>query len=422
MINGPLLTLRSSATPYLTLLIISIVGGQLLQYAYRAEPIFKAQSASILFVLGTAVMTVVLWSVLMIRRRMVGLPLLVIAGMIALWSFATLRIVSQDGAFNYTALFTPAVLFMLALKPPDSREAIRFGDTTAVALAISVATTQLLDLFGLRDNRTDIVSRWGIPIPGFDTSVRWEGMFSDPNFAGFVGAFLCTYGLFRWHRRISTWAAPLGVLIVVVSESRSAIAATCVGLATFLVLRGRRLVARLSVPNWILMFGAGLLFTIPAILSLVVDPTLNGRIPIWRSMIELAAESPLIGVGSDRILEASQEAIIPWGNLDGHSVVLDPLARNGVVAGAIALLVLAGVALLSIRAIPRDLGLSFGVFATFLLGAMTYTVTTWQYPTVQLLPLLTALLIASAGIQVSRRRSRPPRRQGDLTRQVIRQE
>jgi len=152
----------------------------------------------------------------------------------------------------------------------------------------------------------------------------------------------------------------------------------------------------LSVPNWILMSGAGLLVAIPVILSIVVDPTLNGRIPIWRSMIELADESPLIGVGSDRILQASQEAVIPWGNLDGHSVVLDPLARNGVVAGVIALLVLAGVALLSIKASSRDAGLSFGVLVTFLIGAITYTVTTWQYPTVQILPLLVALLIGAA--------------------------
>jgi len=327
---------------------------------------------------------------------MTTLPLLIVIGMIILWSIATLKIVSQDGAFNYTALVTPVFLIMLAFKPPKFGEAIRFGDLVSIGLSVSIVTTQVLDVSGLRANRADIVSRWDLPVPGIDSAVRWEGMFTDPNYAGFIGAFLVVYGFFRWKPWLTPWLTVCGGLVVLSSESRSALVALIAGLASLVTLKGYPHVKKHVIPPWLFLLAAIVLITLPLATAIALDPSLNGRVPIWSSVIGLAGESPLLGVGSDRILEAAQTSIIPWGNVDGHSVVFDTLARNGAISAAIVLMVLIGVAFLSFRAHRTDAGLSLGVFITFLVGALTYTVTTWQYPTVQVLPLLVALLISAS--------------------------
>jgi len=388
--------LRISALPYLTLLAVSMIGGQFLQYTFRSAPLFKAQSAGIIFVLAVAAMSLVAWLVLAPRRRMTALPLLIVIGMIILWLIATLRIASQDGAFNYTALVTPVFLMMLAFKPPSFGEAIRFGDLVSIALSVSIVTTQMLDVLGLRANRADIVSRWDLPVPGIDSAVRWEGMFTDPNYAGFIGAFLIVFGLFRWKPWLTPWLTVCGALVVYTSESRSTLVALSVGLATLVAIKGYEHAKRYVIPQWLFLLAAIALITLPLATAVAIDPSLNGRVPIWSSVIGLAGEDPILGVGSDGMLEAAQTSIIPWGNVDGHSVVFDALARNGAISAALVLTVLIGVTVLSLRAHPVDAGLSLGVFVTFLVGALTYTVTTWQYPTVQVLPLLVALLISAS--------------------------
>ena len=395
MEKGLFQVLRTSALPYLTLLAVSMIGGQLLQYAFRSAPLFKAQSAGILFVLSVSATSLFAWLILTRRRRMTALPLLIVIGMVILWLIATLRIASEDGAFNYTALVTPVFLMMLAFKPPTFKEAIRFGDLVSVGLSISIVTTQVLDVLDLRANRTDIVTRWDIPIPGVDIAVRWEGMFSDPNFAGFIGAFVLVYGIFRWKAWLTPWLAICGGLVVLVSESRSAMVASATGLAAFVALWGSRYAKNHAVPQWLFALMGIILIAVPVVAVIALDPTLNGRVPIWTSVIGLAGDNPLFGVGADGMLRASQDSIIPWGNVDGHSIILEPLARNGIPAGVIAALVLLGVGFLTARARRQDSGLSFGVFITFLVGAMTYTVTTWQYPTVQVMPLLVSLLLAA---------------------------
>lgn len=283
---------------------------------------------------------------------------------------------------------------MIALKPPGKRDALKFGDAVALALAFTVVTTQVLDFTGLRANRADIDTRWSLPLFDIDVSSRWEGMFTDPNLAGFIGAFLFVYALARQPKRSMLWLVALGGLVVVASESRSALIALGIGATTFGVLRlkGRE-------PRILGYVAAGVLSGIAIAAAgffVFMDPSLNGRVPIWQSMTGLAQENPLFGVGSDGVNEASRQGVIPGGNLDGHNVVLDVAVRNGIPAGALVLTILIATLFLCIRARTNDDGLSLSVYVTFLAGATTYNVTTWKYPGVQLLPLLVALLVARA--------------------------
>ena len=399
MAQASVSTLRMSAVPYLALLLIGVIGGQFLTYTFRSEPLWKAQSTGILFTLAFGAASFICWIILTPRSPMQRLPLLIIFGLTLLWCIATLRVVSQEGAFNYTALVTPTALLMLAFKPPEFKEALWFGDATVVGLSLSVVATQALDITGVRTNRADIMSRWDLPIDSLDPIFRWEGMFTDPNYAGFIGAFLLIYGLFRWKFRLSLWSTLCGSLVVFASESRSAFLAVTVGLSTFLIMKSTQVLRRSLIPRWLIVLTAAICLALPAFALVRFDPSLNGRVPIWHAVIRLTSENIFFGVGSDRIIEASQSALIPGANLDGHSVILDTLVRNGMPAGITVVLVLIGVSLLCLRNHPRDSGLSFGVFATFCTGALTYTVTTWQYPTVQILPLLAAVLIASPPLE-----------------------
>lgn len=398
--------LTSSASPYLFLLALTIIFGQFFFYSFEERILFKGQSVGILFVLFMTLLTFTVWLLFRPTSRMQRGPAVVLIATALLWLIVTLRIVSQNGAFNYTAFATPVIVLMLILKPPNFRESIRFGDTVALLFSLSIVTTQVLDLAGWRDSREDIVTRWSTSIFGITGPFRWEGMFSDPNLAGFIGAFLFIYGLSRRPNWLRVSMPVMGTLVIVASESRSAYVAASAGLITIFILRSNNWK---NLPRWsAIAIGLASLFAL-FVFIITIDPTLNGRVPIWRASFLLVPEEPLIGIGSDGFRTAAQESLIPWGNVDAHSIVFDPLVRNGIVAGAVALLILAASAVLTFRARTTDFGLSLSVFVTFLAGGLTYTVTSWQYPTVQILPLLTSLLIAASSESVSKSRGKHAR-------------
>lgn len=391
-------TLKTSATPYLFLIAVAVIFGQLFSYTFQETIRFKGQSVGILFVLFVTALSFAAWVPLRAKSRMPRLPAIVMIAIAFLWLVVTLRIVSQEGAFNYTAFVTPVIALMLMLKPPNFRESIRFGDTVALLLSLSIVTTQVLDFAGWRDGREDIVTRWSPSIFGITGPFRWEGMFSDPNFAGFIGAFLLIYGLGRRPNWLRVSMGLIGTLVIVASESRSAYVAASAGLITLFILRSNNWK---NFPRWTsTVIGVIALFALFAFI-LAIDPTLNGRVPIWQASFQLLPTEPLLGIGSDGFDQASRDSVIPWGNVDAHSIVFDPLVRNGLVAGAIVLFVLVGCVVLTFKARRTDRGLSFAIFITFLVGGLTYTVTTWQYPTVQILPLMTALLLAASSERTS---------------------
>jgi len=282
---------------------------------------------------------------------------------------------------------------MLLLKTPDFKESVFFANFVAAALASAAIITQFLDLTGLRSFRTDIQARWSIPIPWLDIPARWEGMFGDPNNAGFIGAFLIVYGL-RRTGLFRIYIVVVGSLIVILSQSRTALLAVLIGLAVLLFASSWYRARRFRTSTTMLLIFGSLLFAIAGLLS--IDSTFNGRVPIWKASLDLVSENPLFGIGSRGFSVAASAGEIPWNNIDSHNILLDTLLRNGLGAFLLAGAFIVVCLILVTRVIGFDRGTSLAVLLTFFAAAMTYTVTTWIYINVQVLPLIVALLLANS--------------------------
>lgn len=380
-----------ATAPYLCLLALAVIGGNLLEYVFRGHPILKGQSLGLIFTLIAVAVSFGAWLLapgFRIAQSYVRAALLLL---LSLWVVSMARAIAEHTAFNYTALITPLVLFMLILKFPDIQTSKFWADFVSLALSIAILITQTLNWTGVRPFRLDIASRWDIPIPWLEIPARWEGMFGDPNNAGFIGAFLFIYGARRLGR-LGVSVSTLGAIVVLLSQSRTAMLAALIGVVV-LIFSSKWYRDKHPRPATTVGFLAGIaLATLVGVL--ITDPSFNGRVPIWESFANLSLRSPLFGIGSAGIANASSSGVIPWNNLDGHNILMDTLVRDGIFAFLLATALCVVTIIASERVSKSDSGLALAVACTFLAPALSYTTLTWNYVGVQALPLLIALSLS----------------------------
>ena len=382
-----------TALPYLAVLVSGIVGAQFLDYLTSFETFIFGQTLGLVFFALSAAVAAPLWMAVQDHPRLPPLPLALFGLMVVLWAAITFHARADGSAFNYSAFLTPVILVMVAWKPPSRPEAWRLADYSFVLIASLALFTQVLDLLGIRDARTSILSRWSIPVLDYDLGFRWEGFFGDPNNAGLIGAVLVIYGLHRkgWTRG---FLLVVGACMVLFAESRTSL----MGLAAGLVLTAitsRTYRQRRINP---LITGAALAFiSVVGLLTIrSIDPSLNGRQEIWQAYVDLFRTSPLTGVGWTGIDTAAANSLIPWKTIDGHSLVIDTLTRHGLVAALVVVTVLVLALILAIIAVPRDNGASLAVLSVWMFAALTYTLTSWQYLNVLMVPFIIVILLASS--------------------------
>jgi len=389
-------TLRSlTAVPYLVAITVGVVGGRFLDYLTYMKPMWFGQTLGLTFQISCTMIAMLLWLATREYERLKGLSLLLFGALILLWLLVTIRARLDQSAFNYSAITTPIVLAMIILKAPRSSAAWRSADIAFASLALAVVLSQALDFTGLREARQApaLVTRWPLFDLDFLPAYRWEGPFQDPNNAGLIGAMLVVYAMHR-NGQLRNCLLIVGLPVVVFSESRTAIIALAVGLVISLAT-SRQYVSRQRSRTFTTAIVLSLIATVVAIVW-IFDPTLNGRVGIWKAFANLTASEPLLGVGWSGIDLAARTSQIPWQNVDGHNLVIDASARHGLITGLLVLAVLSAAALLALRARHNDGGTSLSVLSVWLLGALTYTVTTWQYLGILMLPLLSALLIGTS--------------------------
>ena len=384
---------RYSTFPYLAVVVISVIGGRFFDYTFRSEPAFKGQSVGLIFMVGGTLTAGVLWLFIEGWHPLRGSARWVVISSIVLWGWVTLLTRLDGTSFTYAAFTTPIILGMILLRAPSVRDAWRTADVAMYGLLITIALTQVLHWTNVRPYRLDIQSRFSVPIPGLELPARWEGMFGDPNNAGIIGAILFTYGLQR-RGPMRYVLAITGTFVVLLSESRTGFIALAVGLLTTLAtsqwFRNRQIPSRIT-------FGCLLALGVATVVVILkVDPTFNGRTVIWGAFLEAFAKHPIVGSGSQEIALASVSGDTPFGSVDGHSVVFDTLARYGSLAGVLAILILVLAVIASWNVRIRDHGTSFTMVLVLLVGALTYTITIWQYINVMVLPLMVAVLLAGA--------------------------
>ncbi|MDQ0374231.1 O-antigen ligase family protein [Cellulomonas humilata] len=179
---------------------------------------------------------------------------------------------------------------------------------------------------------------------------RAVGVFSNANYLGMVSAtslvtaLALTLGVTDVRRRRWAFAATFVLLVpVALSQSRGAALAAAAGVIVTLLALGRSRAALAAlVAGLAAAVGAALL--VPDLLSrLPTDDVTSGRWALWRTLLELWAQHPVVGIGY-----RTTELV---AGMSAHNILLATLVETGVI-GLLALLAVMVGALWSGRRSP----------------------------------------------------------------------
>lgn len=382
---------RESATPYLGAIFVSYVFALFAQYTWPTTVILFSQNvAFVVLVLGILV-SLCFWVVYSPESQWAENFWLVAIAWIVVWVVTvTLSIISKD-LFNLVALLTPIPILMIALKKPSLPSAFHAGDLFVWSLIGIVILSQLMDHFGAKALQFEGWNRWPLIADLFGPLGRWKGPFGSVNYAGPAGAFILTFGLLRCGLKRATFMS-VGALMVVASDSRSGMFMCLVGASTFVAVSpelGRR-------PRWRRLRLVPLISVVAAAIAYVatIDPSLNGRTPVWEIFFKLWQKSPLTGVGERGIQAVVEIGVLESWATHGHNIFIDPLGRYGLLG----LLAVAGLLFSTGILIFKSWGAGFAVptvlFAVILAGGVSDNLVDWRYVGIYSIPLLLAAILA----------------------------
>ena len=374
---------------YLDVFTITIVFSRLLQYLAPEWPVFRGQPLSIwlcLFGSGLGLL------VALRTRRSEGnfpaskLSFALLAVLSLAWVTTLILMRFHGDLFSPYSIVLPAVAFALLLSWPSPkvfRQSL-FNYLSIVLFAILI--TFAAHWLGLHQFRADFATR--LPISFMGINYRWESFFGDANNAGTAMDILVLIGIYHG-RRWGWGCAGLSTFLLVLTQSRTAIAALAVGLALYCVLR----MERRSRFSKLLRLLIAVVAVAIVLLIVIRDPSLNGRVPIWGEFLHLGWTSPLFGVGTSGV-----EAVVPQMTgfaQDAHSVFFDPFVRYGVFAAGTALICLVLMSFACLRHPKLEGGFLASLAITMLLCFFTYTTFSWAYLTLFIWPFLISSFLAS---------------------------
>ncbi len=203
----------------------------------------------------------------------------------------------------------------------------------------------------------NIVFVVALPTYGIDSAGRWTGVFSQKNALGYTAALalpvLIVAGrAWRPGQALFLGAAAVHVVLLVGSDSKTMLVAALAPTLLMAVYQGFR--SRRTLPGAVILslIGTGL-FTLAfataniALLAswLDKDVTLTGRIPLWRNLLPVAMERPLLGHGYAATFQGFFSPVHEvwiqnrWNPSHAHNAVLHLWLEMGVVAVVLFLIV-----------------------------------------------------------------------------------
>ena len=316
-----------------------------------------------------------------------------IALLIATCGLQLVLIQLRDDLYALPSLMTIPVLTALLLKTPARKDALIGLSILGAGVVLIAITAIIVDALawapsGFQVGRNGI-SR--IPILNEFIYARWEGPFGNVNYAGPAGAFVIFLGIMaRHHVRPILILGGVGILLL--SQSRTAVAGLLLGLACAFLFDYRENRYRFSRTFRLLALAA--LTAAIALYVIVFDPTLGLRTDVWRDFLQLWSQNPWSGVGDigvqaylDGPLQYSQ-----YPKSHAHNVLLDIASRRGALLAITAAATLICIGIVAFSAIPRIGSAPFGLWV--LVVTMSLTETTFNFHSLNHLyvPLLAVLL------------------------------
>jgi O-antigen ligase len=180
-----------------------------------------------------------------------------------------------------------------------------------------------------------------------------------------------------------------------------------VGIAVLIAVTPR--LGHLLTPTWLRIAAPTAVAVAFTGYIVAIDPTLNLRTPVWETFLSQWMASPLTGVGATGIQAAINDGSLQaWAN-HGHSLVIDPMARYGVIGLLAVAAVLATTGIIATKAASAGFAAPAVLLAAFIAAGVSDTLVDWRYLGVQAVPILLAALLGAA-LLTQKRIEAPSRR------------
>ncbi len=397
--------LRTSGAPYLTALLVTVVLSQFAQYLWPTTAIFKGQNAGIVIDFVGFGIAVLLWWYYRPSGSWPPEFAWLIGAWAVLWVVTIVLSVFHSDLFNLTAILVPPTLAMLWLKKPSLPATFAAGDVFAISLIGIAVASQLLDFLDIKSLHYEGWNRWPLLTDIIGPIGRWEGPFGNVNYAGPIGVFLLVYGLLRpsWRRALF---AVSGAIIILMSDSRSAVLSCAVGIAVLIAVMPR--LGHLLTPTWLRIAAPTAVAVAFTGYVVAIDPTLNLRTPVWETFLSLWTTSPITGVGATGIQASIEDGSLQsWAN-HGHSLAIDPLTRYGLIGLLAVVAVIVATGFIASKAARTGFAAPVVILATFVAGGISDNLVDWRYLGVQAVTILLAGLLGA--VWLGQERSGSPSR------------
>jgi O-antigen ligase len=379
----------------------TIILANLAQYlwvnVWPSIPLIKAQSPGIYVLLFGMAAAVCLWILAPLNSTRSG-PLAVFVGaLLVTWLLImAVSIIHVDRLDHSVWTYAP-ILIMLWFKMPSASDLTAVLVLAAWLLTGILIATRLLEMVGaipMLYVAPELIayekSQYWLPLSGWlGPEGRWPGPMGHNAMTGNIGAYLLVIGVALRSRSGAVFAA-VGVLTLLLTSSRGSLVAAAIGVAVVVLLGSYRWNRRMD-RRWLIAGALGV-GVIALTTSVIASPNLTGRGTYWAGFIELWQTSPWIGVGLTG--KAAGDPAIAGTN--AHNLVLDTLAKYGVISAIPLVVALAASAYLGIRAVARKFILPLGVIVTFLVIGLTESDIGWIGPSTPWLLLVLATFLAAA--------------------------
>jgi len=382
---------------YLLVALAGVVLASLANFLRPMSPVFKGQGLEILIPFLFLSLALIIW----IRyvpnfdwdRKTKIFLLLVIGYWVCSFSLDSI----QGDAVNYTTFILPIVIGMVYLKPLDTRTMFATVDGFALLIIIISIVGQIAVGSGWVTPRTEFPHRLFL-LTEFGFDWRWEGVFGNVNYSGPVGAFLLVYGLGRG-KWLGWIFAVSGLVFLLASESRGALAAAFIGCVIVLISKSSWGNFRISVP--VRLSIGSLLILIPLLGSAISDPTGNGRVTVWRDFISVWPQAPVFGVSEKQISVYLRQGDLSFFSTHGHNIFVQSIVTQGII-GIVLLIALFGIGLfIAIQGVRKHLVVGLAVFVTMLVCNIDEDLFSGNYLSIQYLPIILVVLLTSTQHSIS---------------------
>jgi len=390
--------LRGSTAPYLTVALLTIPLGTISFYLFGTTPVLKGQSLGILIPLAGIGLAGILWLFCRASTRTTLQLAYFGVALFSLWTFTTIRSLSFNEPYNYTAWLLPIFIAMVILKPPNRIEILKSADYFVFGLLLIALLSHILHVTGIHvfpnyiyPIRYPEIIQTILPMDSLGLGYRWEGPFGSVSDAGPMGAFIFVYGIFRTgFTRVIILGG--GLFILVFAFSFSSIFATLAAL-TFLVAH---MLSKKFPQRKFLLFVSlfGGIFALISVYILIFDRSFNGRIQIWQQYVSEWPNHLLFGTGS-RFISTRTDL---FSHDHGHNLYVDTLLRYGAIGFVLFMAVLVILGRISWKAFRFDSNLPMAILIVFALCVVGESLALWRYNGAVTSWLIISALIANSDL------------------------